>query len=297
MLDGSKGETPGSLSDMTPVPLDAFYGRFDFDWLPWKRRGPLGYESFLCLEWEVWRKWRKVKGMDKTEIKDSPNTRAFNRIPSNVLILWLFYTWLSLNPNYRLLTLNGADCELRNIGETAKWSELCLYAPGQLPKTLSWATCDRAAIFFFFCTDCNSDIMYSLRLFPFFPLRHWGFFFTSTQGALILSSNIWTLLSPTSFLFKVTTIRTDSEYLFCVVLGLQISDALIKRVTASQDQWVKGAQEPKVGPDFDLSLNTDALLQTILQLDFCQGKGDYAEHYKRCASLTRTWWFVKMAMV
>ncbi|XP_075893656.1 E3 ubiquitin-protein ligase TRIM9 [Nelusetta ayraudi] len=53
---------------------------------------------------------------------------------------------------------------------------------------------------------------------------------------------------------------------------LQISDALIKRVTASQDQWVKGAQEPKVGPDFDLSLNTDALLQTILQLDFCQGK-------------------------
>lgn len=57
---------------------------------------------------------------------------------------------------------------------------------------------------------------------------------------------------------------------------LQISDALIKRVTSSQDQWVKGAQEPKVGPDFDLSLNTDSLLQTILQLDFCQGKGDYA---------------------
>lgn len=72
------------------------------------------------------------------------------------------------------------------------------------------------------------------------------------------------------------------------MLGLQISDALIKRVTASQDQWVKGAQEPKVGPDFDLSLNTDSLLQTILQLDFCQGKGDYAEHYKRGASLTRT---------
>lgn len=111
-----------------------------------KAPGAPGYESFLCLEWEVWRKWRKVKGMDKTEIKDSPDTRAFNRIPYNVLILWLFYTW----PNYRLLTLNGADCELRNIGETAKWSELCLYAPGQLPKTLSWATCDRAAIFFFF---------------------------------------------------------------------------------------------------------------------------------------------------
>ncbi|XP_008395486.1 E3 ubiquitin-protein ligase TRIM9 isoform X1 [Poecilia reticulata] len=53
---------------------------------------------------------------------------------------------------------------------------------------------------------------------------------------------------------------------------LQISDALIKRVTSSQDQWVKGALEPKVGPDFDLSLNTDSLMQTILQLDFCQGK-------------------------
>ncbi|XP_044024831.1 E3 ubiquitin-protein ligase TRIM9 isoform X2 [Siniperca chuatsi] len=53
---------------------------------------------------------------------------------------------------------------------------------------------------------------------------------------------------------------------------LQISDALIKRVTSSQDQWVKGALEPKVGPEFDLTLNTDSLLQTILQLDFCQGK-------------------------
>ncbi|XP_074470892.1 E3 ubiquitin-protein ligase TRIM9 isoform X1 [Sebastes fasciatus] len=53
---------------------------------------------------------------------------------------------------------------------------------------------------------------------------------------------------------------------------LQISDALIKRVTSSQDQWVKAALEPKVGPEFDLTLNTDALLQTILQLDFCQGK-------------------------
>uniref|UniRef100_A0AAZ3SR65 Tripartite motif containing 67 n=1 Tax=Oncorhynchus tshawytscha TaxID=74940 RepID=A0AAZ3SR65_ONCTS len=53
---------------------------------------------------------------------------------------------------------------------------------------------------------------------------------------------------------------------------LQISDALIKRVTSSQDQWVKGALEPKVGPEFDLTLNTDPLLQTILQLDFVQSK-------------------------
>uniref|UniRef100_A0A8C7Z3Y9 Tripartite motif containing 67 n=1 Tax=Oryzias sinensis TaxID=183150 RepID=A0A8C7Z3Y9_9TELE len=51
---------------------------------------------------------------------------------------------------------------------------------------------------------------------------------------------------------------------------LQISDALIKRVTSSQDQWVKGALEPKVSSDFDLVLNTDSLLQTILQLDFLE---------------------------
>ena len=54
---------------------------------------------------------------------------------------------------------------------------------------------------------------------------------------------------------------------------VQISDALVKRVTSSQDQWVKGALEPKVGAEFDLTLNSDALLQTILQLDFLQSKG------------------------
>lgn len=57
---------------------------------------------------------------------------------------------------------------------------------------------------------------------------------------------------------------------------VQISDALIKRVTSSQEQWVKGALEPKVGPEFDLTLNTDSLMQTILQLDFCQSKGQHA---------------------
>lgn len=81
--------------------------------------------------------------------------------------------------------------------------------------------------------------------------------------------------------------RLDSKCEFLrPALSLQISDALIKRVMSSQDQWVKGTQEPKVGPDFDLSLNTDSLLQTILQLDFCQGKGDSAEHHKPCASAT-----------
>ncbi|XP_073790144.1 tripartite motif-containing protein 67 isoform X2 [Danio rerio] len=53
---------------------------------------------------------------------------------------------------------------------------------------------------------------------------------------------------------------------------LQISDALIKRVLASQDQWVKGALEPKVCPEFALTVNTDPLMQSILQLDFTQNK-------------------------
>uniref|UniRef100_A0A3B5B5Q7 Tripartite motif containing 67 n=1 Tax=Stegastes partitus TaxID=144197 RepID=A0A3B5B5Q7_9TELE len=65
---------------------------------------------------------------------------------------------------------------------------------------------------------------------------------------------------------------------------LQLSDALIKRVTSSQDQWVKGALEPKVGPDFDLTLTTDSLLQTILQLDFCQGKAAPLLQLEKCCT-------------
>ncbi|KAF5885404.1 tripartite motif-containing protein 67 isoform X1, partial [Clarias magur] len=53
---------------------------------------------------------------------------------------------------------------------------------------------------------------------------------------------------------------------------LLISDALIKRVQLSQDQWVKGALEPKVCPEFNLSLSPDPLLQAILQLDLIQGR-------------------------
>ncbi|KAK1171490.1 E3 ubiquitin-protein ligase TRIM9-like [Acipenser oxyrinchus oxyrinchus] len=53
---------------------------------------------------------------------------------------------------------------------------------------------------------------------------------------------------------------------------LQISQALIKQVQLSQEQWVKGALEPKVCPEYDLSLNTDPLLQAIHQLDFIQVK-------------------------
>uniref|UniRef100_A0A3Q2PKN7 Tripartite motif containing 67 n=1 Tax=Fundulus heteroclitus TaxID=8078 RepID=A0A3Q2PKN7_FUNHE len=65
---------------------------------------------------------------------------------------------------------------------------------------------------------------------------------------------------------------------------LQISDALIKRVTSSQDQWVKGALEPKVGPDFDLTLTTDSLMQTILLLDFCQGKAAPLLQLEKCCT-------------
>uniref|UniRef100_A0A4W3GRJ6 Tripartite motif containing 67 n=1 Tax=Callorhinchus milii TaxID=7868 RepID=A0A4W3GRJ6_CALMI len=53
---------------------------------------------------------------------------------------------------------------------------------------------------------------------------------------------------------------------------LQISDALIKRVQTSQEQWVKGALEAKINPDFDLTLDSGPLLQSVHQLDFIQMK-------------------------
>ena len=65
-----------------------------------------------------------------------------------------------------------------------------------------------------------------------------------------------------------------SHYHFLLRLCPQISDPLIKRVHSSQDQWVKSALEPKVGSEFDLTLNTDPLLQTIIQLDFGECKGE-----------------------
>ncbi|CAB1437982.1 unnamed protein product, partial [Pleuronectes platessa] len=67
-----------------------------------------------------------------------------------------------------------------------------------------------------------------------------------------------------------------------------ISDPLIKRVTSSQDQWVKGALEPKVGPDYDLTLNTDSLMQTIQQLDFCPGNDVFDVAFCPCALVSNT---------
>jgi tripartite motif-containing protein 9/67 len=40
----------------------------------------------------------------------------------------------------------------------------------------------------------------------------------------------------------------------------------------SQEQWVKGALEPKVSAEFDLTLDSEPLLQAIHQLDFIQMK-------------------------
>nr|XP_033808884.1 E3 ubiquitin-protein ligase TRIM9 isoform X1 [Geotrypetes seraphini] len=53
---------------------------------------------------------------------------------------------------------------------------------------------------------------------------------------------------------------------------LQISDALIRRVHLTEDQWGKGTLTPKMTTDFDLNLDSAPLLQTIHQLDFVQMK-------------------------
>ncbi|XP_060132924.1 E3 ubiquitin-protein ligase TRIM9 isoform X16 [Zootoca vivipara] len=54
---------------------------------------------------------------------------------------------------------------------------------------------------------------------------------------------------------------------------LQISDALIRRVHLTEDQWGKGTLSPRMTTDFDLNLDSGPLLQTIHQLDFMQMKG------------------------
>uniref|UniRef100_A0A8C5NKJ6 Tripartite motif containing 9 n=1 Tax=Junco hyemalis TaxID=40217 RepID=A0A8C5NKJ6_JUNHY len=54
---------------------------------------------------------------------------------------------------------------------------------------------------------------------------------------------------------------------------LQISDALIRRVHMTEDQWGKGTLTPRMTTDFDLNLDNAPLLQSIHQLDFVQMKG------------------------
>ncbi|XP_069495049.1 E3 ubiquitin-protein ligase TRIM9 isoform X10 [Ambystoma mexicanum] len=53
---------------------------------------------------------------------------------------------------------------------------------------------------------------------------------------------------------------------------LQISDALIRRVHLTEDQWGKGTLTPRMTADFDLNLDSAPLLQSIHQLDFVQMK-------------------------
>uniref|UniRef100_H9G3X0 Uncharacterized protein n=1 Tax=Anolis carolinensis TaxID=28377 RepID=H9G3X0_ANOCA len=52
----------------------------------------------------------------------------------------------------------------------------------------------------------------------------------------------------------------------------QISDALIRRVHLTEDQWGKGTLSPRMTTDFDLNLDNAPLLQSIHQLDFVQMK-------------------------
>ncbi|XP_015487306.1 E3 ubiquitin-protein ligase TRIM9 isoform X4 [Parus major] len=53
---------------------------------------------------------------------------------------------------------------------------------------------------------------------------------------------------------------------------LQISDALIRRVHLTEEQWGKGTLTPRMTTDFDLNLDNAPLLQSIHQLDFVQMK-------------------------
>uniref|UniRef100_A0A8C1YZH9 Tripartite motif containing 9 n=1 Tax=Cyprinus carpio TaxID=7962 RepID=A0A8C1YZH9_CYPCA len=60
---------------------------------------------------------------------------------------------------------------------------------------------------------------------------------------------------------------------------LQISDALIRRVHMTENQWGKGSLTPRMSSDFDLTLDSGPLLQTIHQLDFVQMKGESVHTY------------------
>lgn len=78
------------------------------------------------------------------------------------------------------------------------------------------------------------------------------------------------------------------DYAFCSVLPCQswflrnlllhydlsqISEALIRRVHLTESQWGKGTLTPRMTSDFDLTLDSSSLLQTIHQLDFVEMKG------------------------
>uniref|UniRef100_A0A8C5NK94 E3 ubiquitin-protein ligase TRIM9 n=1 Tax=Junco hyemalis TaxID=40217 RepID=A0A8C5NK94_JUNHY len=70
---------------------------------------------------------------------------------------------------------------------------------------------------------------------------------------------------------------------------LQISDALIRRVHMTEDQWGKGTLTPRMTTDFDLNLDNAPLLQSIHQLDFVQMKGTLAAAATGAQSIP-AWW-------
>ncbi|KAG9275478.1 E3 ubiquitin-protein ligase TRIM9 isoform X1 [Astyanax mexicanus] len=71
---------------------------------------------------------------------------------------------------------------------------------------------------------------------------------------------------------------------------LQISDALIRRVHMTEGQWGKGTLTPRMTSDFDLTLDSGPLLQTIQQLDFVQMKVPAAPilQLEECCSQTNS---------
>ncbi|XP_053477599.1 E3 ubiquitin-protein ligase TRIM9 isoform X6 [Ictalurus furcatus] len=71
---------------------------------------------------------------------------------------------------------------------------------------------------------------------------------------------------------------------------LQISDALIRRVHMIESQWGKGTLTPRMTSDFDLTLDSSPLLQTIHQLDFVQMKVPAAPilQLEECCSQTNS---------
>lgn len=128
---GAKEKHLALYRHMTPVPLDAFYGRFDFDWLPWKRRGPLLVNHFSAWSERCGRNGERWRERIKQRSKTLQTLARSTEIPSNVLILWLFYTWLSLNPNYRLLTLNGCWLWVEEHWRNGKMKRVMSLRPGR----------------------------------------------------------------------------------------------------------------------------------------------------------------------
>ena len=58
----------------------------------------------------------------------------------------------------------------------------------------------------------------------------------------------------------------------------------------TESQWGKGTLTPRMTSDFDLTLDSGPLLQTIHQLDFVQMKGERERERERRERGRDTWW-------